>query len=225
VILVPLSGSWATADDVGVPVEELVTAVKNAIKTANVSVTDTDRDLAVTSVYLRLNTVLTLTAGGSLDFRVPFIGMKVKIGGSVTRHNTHAMGMTLIPEDEAAVIETRDAPVEAILVEAIETVRAVMTHAAGGDDPFTLQDSAVELTFGVASNGTISLGIDGDLNDEVTHTMRLTIAKPGRSVRPLARCGRHTFPSSWAGHDLVPGPGPLVVGGQLPAAPGAELGY
>ena len=176
-ILVPASVNWAAAD-VGVPVNDLVTAVKNAIKTANVSVTDTDRDLAVTSVYLRLNTVLTVTAGGGLDFRVPFIGMKVKIGGSVTRQDTHTMEMTLIPEDSPAVIETRDVSVEDILVDAIETVRAVMAHADGGDDPFTLRDSAVELSFGVAENGTISLGIDGELKDEVTHMMRLTIGRP-----------------------------------------------
>ena len=37
---------------------------------------------------------------------------------------------------------------------------------------------AVELSFGVASDGSIALGVDGELKDEVTHTMRLTIARP-----------------------------------------------
>ena len=84
--------------------------------------------------------------------------------------------MTLVPE--AAVIPTRDTDVEAILVDAIETVRAVMARAAEGDDPFTLRDSGVELSFGVAQDGTISLGIDGELTDEITHTLRVTIARP-----------------------------------------------
>jgi hypothetical protein len=176
---VPLSGSGYSADGIGVPVQEVVTAVKNAIKTANVSVADPDRDLAVTSVYIRLNTVATTTAGGSLDFRVPIIGLKMKLGGSVTRQSTHVMEMTLIPE-AGPVIETRDLQAEAVLVDAIETVRAVMASAAGGDDPFTLQDSAVELSFGVTSNGSISLGIDGELTDEATHTLRMTIARPGK---------------------------------------------
>ena len=63
-------------------------------------------------------------------------------------------------------------------MEAIETMRAIMTSAAEGDDPFTLLDSLVELSFGVAEDGTISLGIDTELKDEITHTMRVTIARP-----------------------------------------------
>jgi hypothetical protein len=173
VIRVPLSAS----DDRGVPVDELIDAVKRAIKVASISVTDPGRDLAVTAVTLRLNTVATRGLGGSLDFRVPLIGARVKVGGSVTRQDTHLMELTLIPED-TPVIETRGAPVDVVLVEAIETVRAVMARAAAGDDPFVLRDGTVELSFGVASDGTIALGVDGELKDEVTHTMRLTIARP-----------------------------------------------
>jgi hypothetical protein len=109
--------------------------------------------------------------------------LPVKIGGSVTRQNSHVMEMTLVPED-SGFIETRDASVDAVLVDAIETVRAVMTRAAEGDDPFILHEGAVELTFGVAADGTISVGIDGELKDEVTQTMRLTIAQLGRAARP-----------------------------------------
>jgi hypothetical protein len=159
------------------PVDELVAAIKQAIKQANISVTDPGRDLAVTAVHLRLSTVVTRTAGGSLDFRVPLIGARMKLGGSVTRHDVQLMEMTLIPQDTAAIV-TRGAPVDAVLVEAIETIRAVMARAAAGDDPFALGDAAVELSFGVASDGTIALGIDGELTDEVTNTMRLTIARP-----------------------------------------------
>jgi hypothetical protein len=173
---VSLSDSWGDADDVGMPVDDLISSVKNAIARANISVTDPGRDLAVTSVYLQLNTVATVRVGGGLDFRVPFIGMKVKVGGAITRKNTHTIELTLVPE--AAVIPTRDTDVEAILVDAIETVRAVMARAAEGDDPFTLRDSGVELSFGVAQDGTISLGIDGELTDEITHTLRVTIARP-----------------------------------------------
>ena len=109
---VPFSANWPGADAAGVPVADVVAAIKHAIKLANISETDPDRDLAVASLYLKLNTVATLTAGGSLDFRVPFIGMRLRAGGSVTRQRTHAMEMTLIPEASAPLIETRDAPVE-----------------------------------------------------------------------------------------------------------------
>ena len=177
VICVPLSGNWGDADDVGIPVDDLITSVKNAIVRANISVTDPGRDLAVTSVYLRLNTVATARVGGGLDFRVPFIGMKVKLGGAITRQNTQTIEVTLVPD--GTLIETRDTDVETVLVDAIETVRAVLARAAGGDDPFTLRHSGVELSFGVAQDGTISLGIDGELKDEITHTLRATIARPG----------------------------------------------
>jgi hypothetical protein len=159
------------------PVDDLISAVKNSIQQAGISVANPDRDLAVTSVYLKLHTITTAKAGGGLDFRVPFIGLKLKVGASVTRQRTHAMELTLVPE--ATAYETRDGEVDVILLQAIETARAVMTRAAGGDDPFTLQDSTIELSFGVSQDGTISLGIDGELTDEITHTLRVTIARPG----------------------------------------------
>lgn len=172
-IRVPLFAS----DDRGIPVGELIDAIKRAIKLASISVTDPGRDLAVTAVTLRLNTVATRSLGGGLDFRVPVIGARVHVGGAVTRQDTHLMELALIPGD-TPVIETRGAPVDVVLVEAIETVRAVMARAAAGDDPFVLRDGSVELSFGVASDGTIALGIDGELKDEVTHVMRLTIGRP-----------------------------------------------
>jgi hypothetical protein len=58
-------------------------------------------------------------------------------------------------------------------VEAIQTLRTVIARAAEGDDPFVLKDSNVELAFAVAEDGTISLGVEGELKDEITHTMRL----------------------------------------------------
>jgi hypothetical protein len=158
------------------PVGELIAAVKNAIKAASVSVTDAGRDLAVTSFSLKLNTVATATTGGGIDFRVPFIGMKVTLGASVERQNTQVIELTLVPEAGPA-IETRDLPVELILVDAIETIRGIMATAVGGDDPFVLQDSAVELSFGVAADGSICFGINGELKDETTHILRLTIGR------------------------------------------------
>jgi hypothetical protein len=173
---VPLSDS--TSSDRGMPVDELVTGVKSAIKRANVSATDPDRDLQVSSVQLTLHTVATAKAGGGLEFCVPFVGMKVKFGGSVTHQTTHTMEITLVPEPTAPAIETRDLAVDDILVDAIGTIRSVIAHAAEGDDPFTMQDSNVKLSFGVTEDGSISLGVESELQDEITHTMRLTLSRP-----------------------------------------------
>ena len=215
-IPVPPSGNWTTgdADELGLPVDDLIAAVKNAIQQSNISVTNPERDLAVTSVYLKLNTVATAKVGGGLDFRLPFIGLKVKIATSVTRQRTHTMELTLAPED--TVIETRGSRVDAVLVEAIETVRAVMARAAEGDDPFTLNDSSMELSFGVSQDGSISLGVDGDLADEITHTLRVSIAKP--ADRPSSsRSADPGDPETAA--VAVPGPPLATWWSTIPPAP------
>ena len=160
----------------GVPVDELIMVIKSAIKRANISSVNADRDLQVNAVFLKLNTIATISTGGGLDFRIPVLGMKLKFGGSVTHQDTHVMEMTLIPDAVGQTHEIRDGGAEAVLVEAIETLRAVIARAAEGDDPFVLKDSSVELAFAVAEDGTISLGIEGELRDEITHTMRLSLA-------------------------------------------------
>lgn len=172
VTLVPLFENDAAADDVGLSPEKLIDAIKGAISRSNVSSAHPGGDLVVTSIYLKLNAIVVISAGGGLDFRVPFIGMKVKVGASVAHEYTHLLEMTLEP-GATQFVEVRDLPVADAIVDAVDTVRAVMAHAAWGDDPFVLRDSTVELKFGVKKDGNISLGIDGDLSGDITHTLRL----------------------------------------------------
>lgn len=56
-------------------------------------------------------------------------------------------------------------------MDAIETVRAVATSTADGDDPFALNDAKITLSFAVTADGDISIGIDASITDEVTHTL------------------------------------------------------
>jgi hypothetical protein len=161
----------------GLAIDELIGVVKNAVKRANISSTNSARDLRVTSVQLTLNVLATGTIGGGIDFRVPFLGMKFSIGRSVTRSDTHTIEVTLVPPDLLPRFEVRDAGMEAALVDAIETVRAVVARAgADDDDPFKLQDSTVTLSFAVLENGSISFGFDGEFRDEIVHTMRVSLA-------------------------------------------------
>jgi hypothetical protein len=159
--------------DSGVPVDTLISVVQRAVKQANLSSTDVDRDLRVVSVHLTLNAVATITAGGSLDFRVPFLGMKFKLGGSITRRDTHAIDIEMVPPDLLPGPELRDGEIESVLVEAVETIRTVMARASDGDDPFLIKTSFVDLTFAVTKDGSISIGVDGELRDEVTQTLRV----------------------------------------------------
>lgn len=159
----------------GVPVQDVITAVKLAIKEANVSATDEGRDLRVDSVKLVLHALATRTVGGGLNFTIPFIGMPVKLGTKVTKKDTHEIEINLVPPGQEAEEEVREAPMDLALVEAIETIRAVVASSASGDDPFTLNDARITLSFAVTAEGDISIGIDGSLSDEVTNTLVLAL--------------------------------------------------
>jgi len=65
---------------------------------------------------------------------------------------------------------------EEALVNAITTIRDVMTEAAEGDDPWILWTGTVDLCFAITQTGTISLGVDGELASELTQTLRLELA-------------------------------------------------
>ena len=83
--------------DTGVDIPGLVSTIKNSIRKANVSGADATSDMRVVSIDLVLNTVATEKAGGGVELRVPFVGMKLKFGANITRKDTHTIEMTLIP--------------------------------------------------------------------------------------------------------------------------------
>jgi hypothetical protein len=159
----------------GVSVQDVIAAVKLAIKEANVSATDEGRDLRVGSVRLVLHALATRAVGGGLSFTVPFIGMPVRLGTKVTKSDTHEIEINLIPPGQEAGHEVREAPLDLALVDAIETVRAVVASTADGDDPFALNDAKITLSFALTADGDISIGVDGSMTDEVTHTLVLAL--------------------------------------------------
>ena len=161
--------------DVGVPVQDVIAAVKLAIKEANVSATDEGRDMRVGSVTLILNALATRSAGGALSFTIPFIGMQVRLGAKVTKNDTHEIEVTLVPPVQQAGYEVREVPLDAVLVDAIETIRAIVASTEAGDDPFTLSDAKITLSFAVTADGHISIGLDASTTDEVTQTLILAL--------------------------------------------------
>ncbi|MEK8105130.1 trypco2 family protein [Micromonospora sp. M12] len=78
-----------------------------------------------------LSAIVTTKLGGGLDFRVPVIGWKVKVGGSHSRQRTHTIDITLVTADLQDRHELRGSPVEETLVEAITTIRAVVAAGTG----------------------------------------------------------------------------------------------
>jgi hypothetical protein len=114
----------------GVPVPDVIEAVKRAIKTASVSATDQGRDLRVGSVSLILHAIAVRSSGGGLNFRIPFIGMQVQFGGKLTTRDTHEIEINLTPPGEEDRAEVRDSGLDDVLVEAIETIRAAVARRA-----------------------------------------------------------------------------------------------
>jgi Trypsin-co-occurring domain 2 len=159
----------------GVPVQDVIAAIKCAIKEANVSAADEDRDLKIGPVKLVLHALATRTMGGGLNFTIPFIGMPVKFGTKLTMRDTHEIEISLAPPKQAAGEEVREASLDLVLVDSIETIRAVVASAADGDDPFILNDAKITLSFAVTAEGDISIGAEGSMSDEVTHSLILTV--------------------------------------------------
>ena len=161
--------------DAGVPVEALITTVKDAVKRAGVSRSSGQGDLRVESVQLVLHALASKSAGGGVDFCIPFIGMRLRAGAKVTGQDTQTIDMTLKPPDKPTR-KVRGGSVEDALVDAIITIRTAMAHAAAGDDPWILSTGIVDISFGITKTGSISLGADGELANEVTQTLRLSLA-------------------------------------------------
>lgn len=160
----------------GAPVPDVIEAVKRAIRAASMSATDEGRDLRVASVGLTLHAIATRSGGAGVTFHVPFIGMEVEFGTKLTARDTHKIEINLTPPGEQERTELRDGGLDDALVEAIETVRAAVASAAGGDDPFILRDATVTISFGVTAQGAISVGVNGSLSNEISHTLRLGLA-------------------------------------------------
>lgn len=161
--------------DSGIPVQDLIESVKQAIKTANVSRTADGRDLQIGSVRLTLHAVATHSYGGGLNFHIPLIGTEVKLGVKLSRQDTHEIEISMVPPAPEERPELRDGNLGDVLVEAIETIRVTLAAAAGGEDPFVLEESKVTIVFGVTSEGDISIGVNGSLSDELTQTLTLTL--------------------------------------------------
>lgn len=158
----------------GIPVQELITAVKDAVKRAGVSSSSSSSDMRVESVQLMLKALASKSAGGALDIRIPFIGMKLRAGTKITNQDTHTIDITLKPPDKPTR-KVRASNVEDALVDAIVTIRTAVEQAAAGDDPWDLSTGTIDITFGVTKAGTLSVGADGELSNEVAQTLRLRL--------------------------------------------------
>jgi hypothetical protein len=161
-------------DDDGVAVEDLVAAVRRAAAEASISDTDAGREMRITALELTLHAVAKREFGAKLEFRIPVLGLPVSVGARSGTHDTHTIRIRLEPASGVHAVRG-GGEIEETLVQAIETIRAVVARGLGDQDAFVHASSEVELTFAVTGTGSIALVGTADLTDEVTHTLKLTL--------------------------------------------------
>jgi Trypsin-co-occurring domain 2 len=159
-----------------VQVTDLITVIKNSLKIAGVSKTTPTPDLQVTAVQLTIRTIASRAVGGSIEIRVPVLGMQLRAGAKITHQDVHVLDITLEPPHIVSGQELRGGNVESSLVSAITTIRSVVASAAEGDDPWILSAGTIDLAFVVTETGSLAIGADGELATDVTHTLRLSLA-------------------------------------------------
>jgi hypothetical protein len=123
--------------DEGAPLDTQIEVIKASVKRGGISRTSKTRDLRVASIQLILEAIASNVARSGVDFRVPFIGMKLKLGGRVTKKpegHSHYRYHPSSPEDIGRQVRGGE-EVEEALVNAIEAIRSVTSKAAEGDDP------------------------------------------------------------------------------------------
>jgi Trypsin-co-occurring domain 2 len=165
----------AETDD-GMPVDELIAEVKEALIEAGVTGNSHIAGLRVRSVRLTLKVVATEAGGGKVNFRVPFIGTNLTVGASHAQQDAHSIDITLVPPDRSHPAGVHSADVQDILVSAIWRIRQAVASAADGEDPWFLSDATVDISFGVTKEKRISVVVEGNLSNETANTLRLTLA-------------------------------------------------
>jgi Trypsin-co-occurring domain 2 len=172
------------AETEGIPVDELVADVKDALVAANVTSTNGAADLRLVSVQMILNVVATKAAGGKVNFQVPFIGTELHFGVRHGQRDTHSIDITLVPPtpDQIQSGAVRSGDFQKTLMAAINRVRQTISSAANGRDPWYLSDATVDISFGVTKEGSISVGAEGNQTSETTNTLRLRLAPPATAA-------------------------------------------
>jgi hypothetical protein len=159
----------------GVAIDVLIGTIKKSLRRAGISQDASEGDLQVDSVQLVLNIVATESVGGRLDLCVPFVGMKLSMGAKVTKQDTHSITINLMPPEPSQRLRETRGDIETALVDAIDAIRSAMASAAEGDDPWILSTGEVELSFVITKQGSISLGAEGELSNEVTNKLLLAL--------------------------------------------------
>lgn len=163
-----------TEPDAGMPVDELIAKVKDALIEAGVTSADHGAGLRVHSVQLILEVIATGTVGGRLNFRVPFIGTDFAVGGKRTRRDMHTIDITLVPPTQPSPGAARG-DIRDVLVQAIRRVSQTVASASEGEDPWYLSTAKVDICFGVTKEGTISVTAEAGMANETTNTLRLSL--------------------------------------------------
>jgi hypothetical protein len=162
-----------------VDVEEVIQQVKQSIVNANLS-DESDNDLVVTEVDLKLSVVRKLEAGLDAKWQVPVINKEIGAKASRSWSSTNTVEIVLKPPDIAGTAQSLSAKIDIgqDLANAIVLIRSAVQAGATGQPPFGLNKATVELAFGVSNDGSITLLATGEAEKSTTNTLKLSLGPP-----------------------------------------------
>lgn len=163
------------ASKAGVPVEQVIGQVKEAIGRANIGADQ--EDLVVTSIEVELKVLKSVVGGTEWEWTVPIIGLTLKGGAKVTQADTETISLKLVPppakEAVKSLLEAEE--IQDDVVRAVSIIRAGIARAKAGEPVFGLGEATFQLEFGVNAEGQLSLVAVAEGTHEATNTLKLTL--------------------------------------------------
>lgn len=163
------------ATNAGVPVEQVIGQVKEAIRTANVGADE--EDLVVTSIEVELKVLKSIVGGVEWEWKVPIIGLTLKGGATLTQADTETVSLKLVPpppmKGEASLLEADEIADD--VVRAVSIIRAGIARAKKDEPIFGLGEASFELEFGVTAEGKLSLVAVAEGKREATNKLKLSL--------------------------------------------------
>jgi hypothetical protein len=148
--------------------DQLLAEVKRAIAASNASLLKAGVQISAVELTAVLSATEKAGAGFSLGQLLP---IDVNVEGEAERSRSHSITIGFTPRQAPFEVER----VSGQLSSGITEILAVVTNAATGDVPMSLNEAKLELVFGVTSAGEIKFIVGGGIGRTRQNSLVLTL--------------------------------------------------
>ena len=149
-------------------VPSLVREIKKAIQNAQNHLDN--YHLMISNLELEIKTKINMASGGELKLGI----VPVELSANLSKTDIHTITISLTPVESSVELLGN---VEDELTNAIKLVGMTIQEAATSTPAFELENSTINLNFGVSTEGKISIIAEAGGARESTHTIKLTLKK------------------------------------------------